>query len=436
LPSYDQEAPVRNPMQSPSPPAQGARRDPASERGYARSPQVQEQFDAAAAHLREIDGYVDPRDPEQRRRLRADLALEGGGVKGIGLAAAVLVLDEAGYSFDRVAGTSAGAIAASLIAAITKAGKPIPTLYGYLSQLQFANFMPGGKIHHFLDHLGGVVERADQVAALTHKIGIYPGTYLEQWLQPILGELGVHTFSDLKIDPADDPEMSLPPDRRYRLVVHASDITREELVRLPWDYSYYGLARDEQEIAGAVRASMSIPFFFEPVTIQAGAADIEVPLPDGTSIVQHYDPGAVTWVDGGMLANFPINAFDRVDDKPPRWPTIGVKLSSLQTTFPATQACGSALSVGLRVLHTLINEWDRYNVDRTTAARTIFVDNAGLKATQFDLTQPQQDQLFLNGVDAATSFIIEMSRVGGVPRNAEQATRLVAARKAAAGLPG
>jgi predicted patatin/cPLA2 family phospholipase len=39
----------------------------------------------------------------------ADLVLEGGGVKGIGLAGAVLALDQAGYRFQRVAGTSAGA---------------------------------------------------------------------------------------------------------------------------------------------------------------------------------------------------------------------------------------------------------------------------------------------------------------------------------------
>ena len=48
---------------------------------------------------------------------RADLVLEGGGVKGIALAGAVLALAERGYSFPRVAGTSAGAIVASLVAA-------------------------------------------------------------------------------------------------------------------------------------------------------------------------------------------------------------------------------------------------------------------------------------------------------------------------------
>jgi NTE family protein len=264
-------------------------------------------------------------------------------------------------------------------------------------------------------------------------VGLYPGTYLAQWLQPILEELGVQTFANLKIDQSDDPGMSLPPDRRYRLVVHISDITRGELVQLPWDYSYYGLAADDQEVVGAIRASMSIPFFFEPVTIQTNEASIDVTMPDGSVIRQHYDAGTVTWTDGGMLRNFPIDAFDRVDGQPARWPTIGIKLSSLQTHFGPTQASGTAISVAIRALDTMMNEWDRYNVQAATAARTIFVDNAGLTATQFDLSQEQQNELFLNGVQAATSFIIEMSHAGGVPRDADQAKQFVLARKAAAG---
>ena len=403
-----------------------------SERGYARNAQLQQAFESAAEHLRQVDGYIDPLDPEHRRQLRADLALEGGGVKGIGLAGAVLALDEAGYSFPRVAGTSAGAIAACLIAAISKAGKPMSDLRTYLSTLHFAEFMPEGKIHHFLDHLGGAFQKADDAAILMRRAGLYSGAYLAQWLGPVLGELGVQTFGDLKIDQSADPGMSLPPDRRYRLVVHASDITREQLVRLPWDYSYYGLPRDEQDVVGAVRASMSIPFFFEPVTIQAQEADVDVAMPDGSSARQHYDAGAVTWVDGGMLRNFPIGAFDRADGNVARWPTIGVKLSSLQTLFRGTEACDTALSVATRALHTMMNEWDRYNIEETTAARTIFVDKAGLTATQFDLTQDQQDRLFTNGVRAATKFVIEMSHAGGIPRSAGQARELAMGRKAAA----
>jgi NTE family protein len=405
--------------------------DSASSRGYARAENAQRDFQAAAEHLRQTDGYVDPADPEHRKQLRADLALEGGGVKGIGLVGAVLVLDEAGYSFARVAGSSAGAIVACLIASISKAGTPMTALRAYLDRLDFSKFMPEGKLHQFFDHHGRAAQAAADAAILTHRIGLYPTTYLAQWLQPILHELGVQTFVDLKIDQSDDPGMSLPPDRRYRLLVHTSDITRGQLVRLPWDYNFYGLRADEQDVVRAVRASMSIPIFFEPVKIQAKEASINVPMPDGRVIPQHYDAGTVTWTDGGMLRNFPIGAFDRVDGQPARWPTIGIKLSSLQTRFGATQASRTAFSVAIDALHTVTTEWDRYNVEETTAARTIFVDNAGLTATQFDLGPDQRNKLFINGVRAATSFIREMSQAGGVPRDADQEKQLLARRAAA-----
>lgn len=386
--------------------------------GYSRPQPLQEAFDAAAATLREADGWssIGPKE------LVADLALEGGGVKGIGIVGAVSVLAEAGYRFPRVAGTSAGAIAATLIASISKAGQSMGALRGYLNDLSFEKFMPKGKLHHFLDHFGKPGGALADAEILSHRMGLYPGDYLEEWLTPILhNQLGVRTFADLKIEQAQDPGMSLPEDRRYRLVVHTSDITRGELARLPWDYNYYGHDRDTQDVVASVRASMSIPFFFDPVTFAALPADVAIPKPGGGVIQRHYDGGPVIWVDGGMLRNFPIDAFARFDGAPPRWPTIGIKLSSLQTSFPAGRAARSAFDVAKGCLHTMMNEWDAYNVDFTTAARTIFVDNAGLTATDFDLTPAQQDRLFLNGVEAATAFVMEMAGNGHIPRSAQEA---------------
>ncbi len=243
---------------------------------------------------------------------------------------------------------------------------------------------------------------------LTHRMGVYNGEFLLTWLGPILEKHGVRTFDDLKITLEDDPGMSLAENRRYRLVVHTSDITRGQLVHLPWDYDAYGATPEQQDVVAAVRASMSIPFFFEPVTFTARPVDLKVPRPDGGTQLLHHEGGTVTWVDGGMLRNFPINAFDREDGGPPRWPTIGIKLSALQTEYPATSAATSTYVEARGCLHTMMNEWDAYNVDASTAARTIFVDNGGIATTDFDLTEDQRHELFLNGVRAATQFVIEM----------------------------
>jgi hypothetical protein len=50
----------------------------------------------------------------------ADLVLEGGGVKCIAVVGSISVLEERGHQFRRVAGTSAGAIVGSLVAAMLK----------------------------------------------------------------------------------------------------------------------------------------------------------------------------------------------------------------------------------------------------------------------------------------------------------------------------
>jgi len=407
-----------------------------SSRGYVRDELLQKEFDTAAQTLLDNDGCNDP-ERGGENGLVADLALEGGGVKGIGLVGAVLVLDEAGYRYQGVAGTSASAIAASLIAGLSQSDVPMTNLLSYMNSLEFANFMPEGKLHRLLDHVGGHAgDLVADAAILSRQMGIYNGDYLRSWLGPILhDELKVRTFADLKLTTQDDPDLSLPAGHEYRLVVNTSDITRAQLVRLPWDFPLYGrVPVDNEDPVEAVRASMSIPFFFEPVTFEATKATVSIPTPSGGSTELTYGGGTVTWVDGGLLQNFPIHAFDRDDGAKPRWPTIGIKLSRQQRSFPATEGCQSALAVGVRCLRTMMNEWDTYAIDEQTAARTIFVDNAGLSATDFNLTKQDQDRLFINGVTAATEFVIAMARAGGVPRTSDASKNLVNKRRALGGV--
>jgi NTE family protein len=312
-----------------------------------------------------------------------------------------------------------------LIAALSKGNGDMALLRTYMDSMDFMQFMPEGPIHRFFDHHGGRIgSLVSDAGILTTRMGLYPGTYLEEWLSPILEGLGVTTFGDLALSEEDDPNQSFLPGHAYRLLLHTSDITRGQLARLPWDYPIYGVDPNRMNVVSAVRASMSIPFFFEPVKFTALPADVEVPGPSGKPVTLHYEGGDVTWVDGGMLRNFPINAFDRVDGAAPRWPTIGIKLSSQETRFPRTEACEHTVAVGVHCLRTMMNEWDSYAVSAATAGRTIFVNNGGLTATDFDLTKEQQDMLFLNGVVAATDFVIAMAKHGGVPRTRDAAATL------------
>src|SRR5262245_4135214 len=307
--------------------------------------------------------------------LRADLVLEGGGVKGLGLVGAVSGLYEHGYRFGgpaRVAGTSAGAMVAALIAA----GMPVPRMVEVMRGLELPRFQDGGN-------------RLRQGFALLTGLGLHPGDYLRNWIAKELEELGVRTFGDLRID---DPASDLPAERAYRLVVVVSDITSGHMVRLPWDYGRYGLDPDKQLVADAVRASASIPFFYRPVQLR---------LPGDGEVAVH--------VDGGMLSNFPINLFDRTDGQRPRWPTFGVKLSGRPAPGPWRASWAPVRNLaGLSkaLITTMANAHDRvYLDDPAVCARTVFVETFGVKATDFDLSPDQQRDLYEGGRVGAAGFL-------------------------------
>ena len=319
---------------------------------------------------------------ERSDQPKVDLVLEGGGVKGIGLVGAVLTLSEKGYVFPRVAGTSAGAIVASLIAAHQVAGKPLSNLETIMTSVDYNKFQDEGPLER---HTG----TPGEISELLLHMGIAKGDYLVEWLGNVLADLGVHTFADLAITDADDPGTGLPADQRFRLVVHTSDISRGALVRLPWDYPHYGQNPAAMRVVDAVRASMSIPFFFRPVSFSTPT-------------------GKVTWVDGGMLSNFPITVFDRTDDAPQRWPTWGIKLSARPAALQVDRPAGSDYELAMSCLRTLLAGWDRYHLDdENVTARTVFVDSGSMSATDFGITKAEQSQLFESGRSAATSFLAD-----------------------------
>ena len=236
----------------------------------------------------------------------ADLVLEGGGVKGAGLAGALssMVARSDPYTFHRVAGTSAGAIVASMIAAGVSVGELKEIMVG----LDFTQFEDQAGVFKHFKELG-------EGYGLIFKEGMFKGDFLHGWIQKTLASKGVRTWGDLK---QDDPGSSLPPEQQYRLVVIVSDVSRGRMLRLPWDYKpLLGTDPDKQPVADAVRASASIPFFFRPFAMTAG--------PEVTG-----GHKAILCTDGGMLSNYPIDIFDRKDNQPSRWPTIGVRLSARQ----------------------------------------------------------------------------------------------------------
>jgi len=314
----------------------------------------------------------------------ADLVLEGGGVKGTGLVGAITALASAAepYTFHRVAGTSAGAIVASMLAA----GYDAAAMNTIMTDLDFSQFEDNHGI------LGRHFERMTEGLGLILHEGLFLGQFLHDWIGEILAAKNVHTWGDLK---QDDPGSSLPPEQRYKLVVIVSDVSRGLMLRLPWDYGpLLGVDPDTQPVADAVRSSAGIPFFFRPFHMTAN--------PD---ITQGH--GEILCTDGGMLSNFPVAIFDRTDGKPPRWPTFGVKLSARQSLAQAAwDPDADAIQLAKSLLGTMQSAHDRAYVDQASvASRTIFVDTTGYNATDFHLTNEDKQKLFNNGLKAGRAFL-------------------------------
>jgi len=310
-----------------------------------------------------------------------DLVLEGGGVKGIGLAGAFEALDRHGFRPENVAGTSAGAIAAALIAA----GYTPEELRREILGLDYRQFQDEG----WEDKLPVI----DRTASILLDLGIYEGKRFHEWIAGKLEDKGVRTFADLVRDPAEEQLRY-----RYKLQVIVSDVTERALLVLPRDAGKLGLEPDELAVADAVRMSMTIPIFFEPVRHQNPKTGVEHIL-----------------VDGGMLSNFPVWLFD-VRDGVPEWPTFGLLLVEPKLREhlgkriepPKRDRGVSALIDYLKSLaQTMMAAHDRLYLEQADFARTIPIPTLGVGTTDFALTPDRAEALYQSGVKAAEEFLAD-----------------------------
>jgi len=311
-----------------------------------------------------------------------DLVLQGGGVKGIALVGAVDRL-LARFQVQRVAGTSAGAIVASLVAA------------GYTRDELRAAMMalPYNEVRDRVLP----VPLLGEVAGFFASDGLYRGDFIEEWVAKHLAEKGVHTFADLRLEPDDGADPLLyADDHAYKLVVTATDITRGRGLRLPWDYrDAFGLEPDKQSVAEAVRMSLSIPLYFVP-----------------RELVDTRSGKVSRIVDGGVMSNFPVELFDRQDGQPPRWPTIGAGIipdlpgadSTLVPGLP-TNLPGAFGVLEATVATAIVGHDQTYLAQPRNAERVFRAGTDSVGVVDFNIKKHEKEQLVINGENAADGFL-------------------------------
>lgn len=311
---------------------------------------------------------------------QADGVFQGGGAKGIALAGALQELaDQTAHPDDYVAewvnlaGTSAGAIVAAYLAC---GNSPAETAK-LVVETDFSNFEdwgPGGAI------IGGAINLA------THH-GLAHGQAFRDWFARVTEE---KTFGDIARE-----------ERALKII--ASDITRREMLVLPDALSNYQLtsagpriAPDDFLIADAVRMSMSIPYFFQPIELVHAE----------TKLIS-------TIVDGGVLSNFPVWIFDTGDHDPVR-PTFGFKLVGGRSVGGGLEkvirAFGWPVSMGVEIFHTATDAWDTYWVSHATRVRTFPISAGEVGTTDFKLSDEQKQKLLASGREAVSKFLLDWDR--------------------------
>ncbi len=302
---------------------------------------------------------------------KADAVFEGGGVKGIALAGSIAVAESLGVQWQRVAGTSAGAITACLLAAGYTGEELIPIL---AEEMEFDKFMDEG----FVDKIPLIGKFA---SALFEK-GIYEGDYFEDWMEEKLKAKGVESFSSF---------MDEKGESRLKLI--ASDVTRREMIIIPDDLPKYGIDPAEFSVARAARMSMSIPYFFEPVELS-----VLTPYVDGNK----RNRRKCFIVDGGLLSNFPVWLFDAEEGTAPQWPTYGFKLLEPDSDKPSPSKWPHQFIMSL--VTTMMDAHDKAYIDQANYQRTIGIPTMGIQTTQFDLSHEDKNLLLRSGQEAAIQF--------------------------------
>lgn len=355
-------------------------------------------------------------------KLPVNLVLKGGGPKGIAYIGALKALRERHLDRDlrNVAGTSAGAITAAMIAfgyspeemeeELTqknllnlldpkdKSGKAIVNaiLEGKKSDSQawpFLKLLSGGVLH---------LERTYRELSTT--TGLCKGEDARLWFEQLIFK---QIRKIIRKEDATDSELRHLTFKQLRelirqgyplkhLTICATSLSDQKSVtfssREPSEY-------DDLIISDAIRASMSIPGVFEPHTLHyKNARGERLAWADNRR-----------FVDGGLLRNFPITVYDNPFNRE----TLGLSLTVVdEGPQPPPQTPTNPLELAKAVAMIYFNaEEILLEQDTRNRNRVVEIPVKGVGLLDFDLTKEQQKGLVQAGCDAINSSPLFPERV-------------------------
>lgn len=322
-----------------------------------------------------------------------NLVLEGGGVRGLAYAGALEVLEEKNVlqHIERVAGSSAGAIAGLMIAV------------GYNSH-EIDSVFENMRIQQFNDgkDIFGKIKR------VARDYGLFKGDKFERWLGTLINAKTGNantTFQELH-------DLHLKNKAFKEFYCTGTNITRQELEIFSFE------KWPHLRIKTAVRISGSIPFYFKPVVLDTNGNEITN---------KKLQAAGEYFVDGGMLCNYPINIFDSATDGRNTLvsnnlvynsATLGLKLERAKQveqfenkqTSIAPYEINSLKDYTSAVMNLMMEKLGRSSTDLANErGRTIYISYDEMSGRPKKISAEQKKLLFENGSYAANEFFNQLS---------------------------
>ena len=322
-----------------------------------------------------------------------NLALEGGGVRGLAYSGALEVLEQKNIlkNIQRVAGSSAGAIAGLMIS------------LGYDSK-EIDSVLQTLKIQEFNDgkYIFGKIKRVKK------EYGIYKGEKFETWLgELIFYKTGYTNTTFLQLHQLHENNNEFKD-----FYCTGTNISQQKLEIFSWE------KWPQMKLKTAVHISGCIPFYFKPVPVDS--IGNEVSLKDTLS---KYD----LYVDGGLLCNYPVNMFDScTDGSNPltsenviyNHETLGLKLERAdqikefkeEKTGIAPYQIDNMKDYSSAVMNLMMEKLNRQTPDLSNErGRTIYISYGDISGRVRKISDEEKKILHDNGYSAATEFFNKLS---------------------------
>ncbi len=329
-----------------------------------------------------------------------NLAFQGGGTKTFAYHGALPALEEHGVldQFERVAGTSAGAMLAAVVSFRLGAAETM-AIYSSMDFSQMPG-MNGDRDEESLSRIRRLVEpgwnrvvsNVDAVNRLIRKFGWYESGYGYRWMTEVIagncGGNGRATFADFRA-------------RGFRdLHVVATNISTHEMK----DFC----AEDTPDVAvvDALLMSQSIPLYFEALQF------------DGQKF-----GGGDYFADGGIVNNYPIHIFDnprfaagnRWFIQGTNWETLGLRLYTPEDCPDRRRPITNIISYVGNMFEALFEAQEvAFENNQIDQQRTINISNCCVSTIDLGVRPVpgnlKYDELVLSGYEAAQRYLEKYQR--------------------------